>query len=148
MLNAASTVPDHLQQALLTVYHAGKMAGHFSGLRLYKTLERAVVVAGNVLGLLETRQELSTVCSGGKYILCPVTPATTNSSKPTFPDSRYRHPGATSDLQGEPVCCCLPGFPFKVSPSVSGPRPEVIAVGEIAREKSCTLVQCPGGTAV
>ena len=32
-------VPCHLREELLTEYHAGRMAGHFSGPRLYKTLE-------------------------------------------------------------------------------------------------------------
>ena len=33
-------VPSHLRGSLLMEYHAGQMAGHFSGPRLYKTLER------------------------------------------------------------------------------------------------------------
>ena len=100
------------------------------------------------LGLLETCQDLSAVRSDGKYILCPETPATTNCSALTFPDSHCRHPGVTLDLQGEPVCCCLPGLPFKGSSSVPGPRPKVVAIGEIACEGSCTPVWCPRGTAV
>ena len=33
-------VPDHLRHEIMKEYHAGEMAGHFLGLRLYKTLER------------------------------------------------------------------------------------------------------------
>lgn len=33
-------VPGHLKNPLLMEYHSGKMAGHFSGPRLYRTLER------------------------------------------------------------------------------------------------------------
>ena len=100
------------------------------------------------LGLLETRQDLSAVGNGGKYIPCPESPATTNCSRLTFLDGHCRHPGATSDLQGDPVCCCLPGLPFEDSPNVPGPRPKVVAIGEIACGGSCTPVLCPRGTAV
>jgi len=33
-------VPRHLQDTLMSEYHGGVMAGHFSGARLYKTLVR------------------------------------------------------------------------------------------------------------
>ena len=33
-------VPEHLKNDILSEYHAGEMAGHFSGPRLYRTLER------------------------------------------------------------------------------------------------------------
>ena len=33
-------VPEHLKNDILSEYHAGELAGHFSGPRLYRTLER------------------------------------------------------------------------------------------------------------
>ena len=33
-------IPEHLKNDILSEYHAGEMAGHFSGPRLYRTLER------------------------------------------------------------------------------------------------------------
>ena len=35
-----AAVPSHLQKSILEDYHCGKMAGHFSGARLYTTLSR------------------------------------------------------------------------------------------------------------
>ena len=35
-----AAVPRHLQESLLEDYHAGRMAGHFSGAHMYATLSR------------------------------------------------------------------------------------------------------------
>ena len=45
-----TAVPQHLQRFILADYHAGKMAGHFSGTRLYATLCRHMVVVHYVQG--------------------------------------------------------------------------------------------------
>ena len=53
-------VPAHLKQGILTEHHSGEMAGHFSGPRLYKTLERRWWWQGMYT---DACQELPAVCS-------------------------------------------------------------------------------------
>ena len=72
-----AAVPRHLQQSLLKDYHAGKMAGHFSGARLYSTLCRSWwwrTMYKDVMEFCRSCGECATVTGVGRRCRPPLHP--------------------------------------------------------------------------
>ena len=72
-----AAVPQHLQQSILKDHHSGKLAGHFSGTRLYATLSRQWwwrTMHKDVLEFCRSCGECATVTGVGRRCKPPLHP--------------------------------------------------------------------------